>query len=913
LLTRSNIEARIRQKLQQIQPVTLQKLAEDLACVKFPDRFGGRVLRRAGRNDEDQTTKGWPDAFVSTGPNEVDGIEATRQAETWKSHLEADLGHTTDTNYRNLSGYVFVGGYPGEAPTALQIDGWVNRFVAAGVDRAKVTILVGADLVAELCKPEYAALRQIHLGLSAAPTWFRLLGYDPLNDRRLGLFQPTKDEYDARLVRAPDVTDAVIEGLLASGCVLVRGYGAAGKTTLAELIARHKRITPNSVWYSDMALVTEEEAGTAPFNEMTEFGARGVLFVLDNAHLDTGYARRFQDHWTRHLAPLGSRLLLLGRRINRSDARSGSAIPCYELRAGVAEMIAVARRLAAREGRALPPVPQPATDAWARTFGGSDRPDETAVDLIAFTAAIDRRLQHITAGDFRLSAGDAVDAVRVRYLQPLRSNGELPNILRLAALAQFEIPLTDEQLPDPVGLTESVNSLGLVVHDHLGLEARRHYRLVHAGVGQLLLEAGGADFSEREQRLAAVAQSPGLGPRIAAALKRVEPEGEAHVEFDQAIVDALRSSAWPNRTQNLYELGNLARYAARKGLASPEVIDASIAASNAIPRLLSRAPALPAVNQFLAKTAMVNLPRAAASLGSAAARPALMDVLGASRSSDVVALIRAAPNGLEILARIDLPRWNEGQSRSPAEPAGKSISACRFFEASSRPELARAPALRQVALADSNFWNDNDLSHLSHMLRFARPDREPAERLLKALASAEWLSLTFTDGIIGHLCGALLSLANHLDPVLRNLILIPELRSRVIRELSLPLADRKMHKSRPVCLLGGFDALGGQFSSTPQLDWSWDPQAEFVLDEVAHSDNTGAIGTYELQLWLGLKALHRIGQGPAAVPARRGESFLCRLGAVLPPSTQAGAIQSDLLRWLEELREAEWKLEWTVQ
>jgi hypothetical protein len=471
----------------------------------------------------------------------------------------------------------------------------------------------------------------------------------------------------------------------------------------------------------------------------------------------------------------------------------------------------------------------------------------------------------------------------------------------------------DEQLPDPAGLTESVNSLGLVVHEDLGLEARRHYRLVHAGVGPLLLEAAGGDFSEREQRLAAVAQSPSLGLRIAAALKRTEPEGEAHVEFDQAVVHAFRSSAWPKRTQNLYDLGNLARYAARKGAASPKVIDGYIIASNAIPRLLSRAPALPAVNQFLAKAAMVDLPRAAATLGSAAARPPLMDILGASRSSDVVALIRTAPNGNEILARINLESWNEGQNRSPAEPAGKTISACRFFEVSSRPELARAPALRQVALADPNFWDNIDLSHLSHVLRFARPNREPAERLLKALASSEWLSFTFTQGTIGHLCGALLSLANHLDPDLRNLILIPELQFRVIRELSLPLAERKMHKSRPVCLLGGFDALGGQFSPAPQLDWSWDPQAELVLDEVAHSDSTGAIGTYELQLWLGLKALHRVGQGPAAVHAGRGESFLRRLGTALPPSTQATTIQSDLLRWLEELREAEWRLDWTAQ
>ena len=908
----SHLEAQVRQKLQQIHPVTLQKLAEDLACVKFPDRFGSRVLRRPGRNDEDQTTKGWPDAFVSTGLNEVDGVEATRQAQTWRSHLESDLTHAVDPQYRDLFGYVFVGGYPGEAPTAAQIDDWVDRFVAAGLDRARVTILVGADLVAELCKPEYAAIRQVHLGLAAAPHWFRLLGYLPINDRRLGLFQPTQAEYDTHQVCAPAVTDAVIDDLLTSGCALVRGYGAAGKTTLAELIARHERIAPNAVWYADLAQVTEVVAGAAPFNEMTELAARGTLFVVDNVHLDTGYASRIQDHWMRHLTPLGARLLHLGRRTHRGDARSGSAIPCHELRAGVAEMLAVAGRLAGREGRALPPVPQPTTDTWAQTFGGSDRPDETAVDLIAFTAAVDRRLQQIAAGDFRLSAADAVDAVRARYLQPFQSSRELPNILRLAALAEFEIPLMDEQLPDPVvGLTQSVDSLGLVVHDDLGLEARRHYRLVHAGVGPLLLEAAGTNFNPRDERFTAIAQSPGLGRRISAALKRAEPQGGAHAEFDQAVLHAVSLSAWPSRTQNLYELGNLARYAAREGAATSEIIDASIIASNAIPRLLSRAPALPAVNQFLASAAKLGLPRAAAAVGAAAASPPLLDVLGASRSSDVASLVRAAPNGAEILSRIDAQSWNERQARSPAELASRTVSSCRFLMASSRPELARAPALRQVALCDPKLWDDNDLSHLSHILRFARPDREAAERLLKSLASSGWLPVTFSNGIIGHLCGALLSLANYLEPSLRYLILIPELQARVIRELSVPLMERKKHVSRPVCLLGGFDVLGGQFSP-PQLDWSADPQAKLVLDEVAHSESIGAIGMYELQLWLGLKALQRLGQGPTAVPAARGESFLARLSATLPPTTEAGVIQSDLLRWLEELRDAGWRLDQTA-
>lgn len=63
----SSLEGRIRVALQQIDANTLQKLAEDMALVAFPQRFRVGVLRRVGRNDEGQTTKGWPDAYVSTG------------------------------------------------------------------------------------------------------------------------------------------------------------------------------------------------------------------------------------------------------------------------------------------------------------------------------------------------------------------------------------------------------------------------------------------------------------------------------------------------------------------------------------------------------------------------------------------------------------------------------------------------------------------------------------------------------------------------------------------------------------------------------------------------------------------------------------------------------------------------------
>ncbi|AKQ42783.2 hypothetical protein CP97_13155 [Aurantiacibacter atlanticus] len=80
----------IEAALKGISANDLQCLAENMACIKFPERFNGGTLMRRGRNIEGQTTKNWPDACVSTGPGMIDGIEATRQA-NWAKHLLDDI------------------------------------------------------------------------------------------------------------------------------------------------------------------------------------------------------------------------------------------------------------------------------------------------------------------------------------------------------------------------------------------------------------------------------------------------------------------------------------------------------------------------------------------------------------------------------------------------------------------------------------------------------------------------------------------------------------------------------------------------------------------------------------------------------------------------------------------------------
>ncbi len=905
----AHLQAQIRQKLQQIHAVDLQKLAEDLACVKFPNRFGSHILRRGGRNDEDQTTKGWPDAFVVTGSNEVDGVEATRQDTTWRNHLEADLSHAQDPDHRNLSGYVFVGGYPSDAPSAANLDQWLDRFAALGIERSKITILVGSDLVLELCRPEYALVRQLHLGLRTVPDWFRMLGETVISDNKLGLFQPTLDEYRAGAVWRPAITDGVITDLMRTGASVVRGYGAAGKTTLAELVARDPLIAPNPVWYVDISRATDELAGSDLLNAMSSLGAKNTLFIIDNIHIDHAYAARIYDTWFRHLHPIGARILLLGRYTEKRGLRLAGDPPVHELRAGIDEMNAVVGRLALREGVSIVRAPPLALDRWAETFGGSRSKPEIAVDLVAFTAAVDRRLQNLVNGDFRLAAYDAVDAVRARYLQPLTAVGELSNILRLAAVAEFEVPLAEDQIPTlATGFDTAINTLGLVVFEDLGEARRRHYRLIHPALGPLLLEAMGPGFDVEAERLLAASQSPVLGRRISAAIRRSKRSSRSSESFDIVVNNAIGEVGWPQRCHTLQELSNLAVYAVTSHLLTNEQVDEQIVAARAIETLMKRSPSVWSINQFLSRAQNIGFPKSAALIGRVVFDSSFMEMIHARPASEVSAFVRLLPNGSEALAAIDLIAWEAAQHYARSEAAKETVSAAWHFERLDRSELSVAPALQQIRRADPALWQAGfALGHLSRLIRIANASRKELNVLLLELRDAGWLAGAVSVGSTGAIAGALLSLANYLPPELRQHLLVPELAKRVFDELG-NLGENGKYLSRPLCLLGGFATLGGQVPNGIRKDWHFDPNAELALDEVSHSEEPTGIGTYELQLWLGIKAINLAGGGPVSVPESRGTSFLRRLRRATPPTSQARRTQEELCTWLLAREATNWML-----
>lgn len=924
----SGLLEQIKKGLQHMPAQRLQVLAEHLAVLKFSDRFRDRVLVKNGRNGDSQTTKNWPDAYVVGADGKVDGIEATRDKTIWQKHLREDLKKAADPDEHDLSGYVFVGGYPNEGPSAADVETWIAKFEQVGVPKDKVAILVGFALAEELRDARYAQIRRNFLGIPTKPKGFDamsgLLTSEPGQDD----FQATPDDFSNGRVGAPPLLDTVLDQLEQTGACLVRGHGAAGKTTLAQLVAHSERIAPSPSWILDLTNPAFD-LSTA-LESMVEWAGKEVLFVIDNIHLDETAAKRIVEHWRSFLQPLGARLLLLGRKTSVESAGDLAGLKALQLRAGVIEMKAVVGRLCRREGVDPPDLSQEDVDNWAQIFGGSRDPDHVAVDLIAFTAAVISKLTFILRGDVRLRAEDAVEGVKARYLNRLTDDNERSDLLRLASLAYFEIPLHAELLAHRSDLSKSINTLGIVLMEQTGLEERKAYRLVHHALGDLLLKA--APEFDVGAELAAVA---GLNPSVGVRIIRYRGGQPDKVAIETAMQESVRTDGWMTTVRDSYDLAGVIRYALRQEGQSAKALDDKLVAKGWLAALISRIRRLGGINVLAGQLAKSGLVGSLETIGRLAADPKsdVHQTLLLAYPSEVAALLRAHPQRDRVLASIKTDPWNGRQAKLPAETADVAVSAGLEFERLGRAELAMIPCLRVINTNDAKLWWRCDVSHLSHMLRLTGHPQPQTDQLIDTLDDAGWLEAVYRHGTLGPMCGGLMSMANHLPADQRCKLLTPHLTARVIEELKpefwinhgfeevqnryakwIPrtasrhdhgnrrwLADKFL--SRPVCLLGSFVCLGGAVE-TPAIDWD-PPLLERMFRGLQKSDET-LLGMYELQFWVGLKTLAEQGHGPAAITAKEGERFLKALVGSEPPTSAAADIKAMLMGWLRARQAEAW-------
>ncbi|HMG46368.1 MAG TPA: hypothetical protein VK614_02775 [Allosphingosinicella sp.] len=500
----SQLEQRVADKLKSIGAAQLQRLTEDLAVAR--DRARYQELQVHGRNPEDQTTDGWPDAYVARGDGTLDAVEATRERYSWQRHLESDLAKVRDSKRPRVSGYLFVGGIPRTRPKIEELDHWKQEFCRAGIPTDRVTILLGMGLVRELCQPRYARVRQVHLNIPPAPELFELVRIDrpPLG---AGPFVPSSEEFLVGTVYRPGRQEEIMASLNQTGCALLRGRGAAGKTVMAHSIAvdpAQRGLPAYRLDLSPFGNQTGVLRGRIE-KQIVEFGDEGVLFIIDNVHLDEDLIASVYENWRELAQPLGARLLLVGREVHRL---SGSALEATDLvpvvhRAQSAEVLGVFRRILIRNG--VDPKAHEPADAvmrtWIRTFGGDPASPNYSVDLMAFGAAVEHRIPSIIKdGDFSLTVEDARLEIRNSYLVG-KNPEELQNLLRLSALPQ-DVPLPEEGLKFPYAGFESFIRAGIVFETRPKADQTVRYTVAHSALGKLILGAASPPVDRLEECLA---------------------------------------------------------------------------------------------------------------------------------------------------------------------------------------------------------------------------------------------------------------------------------------------------------------------------------------------------------------------------------------------------------------------------
>jgi len=171
---RDRLEDRIAYSLAHMSPENMQRVAEDYARIRFPNRFPRFHFHALSA--EGKSRRGWPDAWI-TIDGRVDGVEAT-SANEWSAvrrHIEEDLKSACNRT-PPLSGLILVSSHPSAQPNSEQLEELRKRFIdEAHIDPDRLELVFGNGLVEELARPEFARTRIEVLRLADAPLHFALI------------------------------------------------------------------------------------------------------------------------------------------------------------------------------------------------------------------------------------------------------------------------------------------------------------------------------------------------------------------------------------------------------------------------------------------------------------------------------------------------------------------------------------------------------------------------------------------------------------------------------------------------------------------------------------------------------------------------------------------------------------------
>ncbi len=530
------IEARIG------SPGFLQRVAEQIARGLYVEFAPGLVPY--GRLSNDKSIRGWPDAFMTKADGSLIAIEATTAGNAAKKHWPDDLAKFADNLPPTCrGGLVWLAWCKPPRPADVLRMREAARLLGIGPE--DIHILFQREACAQLHLPFHANFWINDLGLRVTPGPLSRVTdvIGRVNMRRSSGAFPTREEYENDLVYSPPILADVEGALTERRAAMVIGHGASGKTTLAMLLSHRPRFRFAPSYYLDLTATAADPTLTERAEEaIAAIASRGILFILDNAHLDTPAAARLFSHWEDFGRE--SNLLILARRVrpkvqvwNSEPELETITVPSFDLVIEPADLEGVYRRhYFARRGGDAAPVGFDVLRRWQRLFGG---------DLMSFSAAVLGLLDRGGEAD-ALEPADARAYVRDRYLDNA-SAAEQAALLDLAAVAEVEGYAPVEAFPEGA-LTKPIRRGIVWVESRGGKETIDYYRLAHAGLGTLLRDSAGISDKSREARGRLLAPHPYACIILAQRLQGIGEQREAA----DLIAAMWRNATWPPGSLGLH-------------------------------------------------------------------------------------------------------------------------------------------------------------------------------------------------------------------------------------------------------------------------------------------------------------------------------------------------------------------------
>lgn len=164
-------EDQLVRAIQLLSPGAFERLVEIYLRVKKPSRFQNLTI--IGRNQDDSTRQGWPDAEVRRADGQIDAIEITH-SEDWRRHLRADLQRIGGLRAK-IASFHFVAWADSPSRDTEQA---LRKSIATacGAPLEEIYFLFRKSLIFDLSNPRYAKIWADNLSLPL--TSFPFVGID---------------------------------------------------------------------------------------------------------------------------------------------------------------------------------------------------------------------------------------------------------------------------------------------------------------------------------------------------------------------------------------------------------------------------------------------------------------------------------------------------------------------------------------------------------------------------------------------------------------------------------------------------------------------------------------------------------------------------------------------------------------